>query len=67
MVIFYMVASLVGGAITAALFGQHGLLTALIAAPVGGSLSAVLAGLALVRYRPSGNGAEAVPPEVVWC
>ena len=66
-VIFYMVASILGGAISAALFGQNGLLAALLAAPFGGSLSALLASSLLVSRRASGHGWDAVPREIVWC
>src|SRR5215213_2711341 len=42
MIIIYMAASIIGGTATAALVGQHGLLLGLLAAPLGGSLSALL-------------------------
>ena len=67
MVIIYMVATIVGGAATAALFGQHGLLTALVAAPFGGSLMATATALFLVQRSPSSARSRDVPQGVVWC
>ncbi len=67
MVIIYMVASVVGGAATAALFAQDGLLTALVAAPFGGSLMATATALFLVQRIPSSARSRDVPQGVVWC
>jgi hypothetical protein len=65
MLVMYLVASILGGGATAALVGQHSLLLGLLAAPLGGSLSALAAApLALRRFpkRPS------LPSDdVVWC
>ena len=63
MIFIYMAASMIGGAATAALVGQHSVLLGLIAAPLGGSLSA----LAAAPLAAAGSRNEAVPPEVVWC
>ena len=67
MVIVYMVASLFGAAITAALCGANGVLTALLAAPFGGSLSAVIAAWALAPQRPVQGASRPIPAGVVWC
>jgi hypothetical protein len=66
MVIVYMAASIIGGAATFSLVGQHSLLLGLLAAPLGGSLSA-LAATSLAARSPSPRERAAVPPEVVWC
>ena len=64
MIIIYMAASIIGGTVTAALAGQQGLLFGLLAAPLGGSLSALaVAPLALGRSAKS----EGLPSGVVWC
>ena len=63
MVIIYMAAALIGGAITSALVWQQGLLLSILAAPLGGSLSALAAAPLVLRS----SRAEAISPEVVWC
>jgi hypothetical protein len=62
MVIIYAVVSIVGAATTAALLGQHSLLFAVVAAPLGGSLSAAVCAVVFASYDRS----EAIPPHVVW-
>ena len=64
MTIIYMAASIIGGAAAAALVGQSGLALALLAAPIGGSLSA-LATAQLVNTSTASR--QGVPPEIVWC
>jgi hypothetical protein len=65
MLIVYLVASIIGGGATAALVGQHSLLLGLLAAPLGGSLSA-LAAAPFAMHRSSEW--QALPSDdVVWC
>ncbi len=65
MAIIYMVASIIGGGATAALVGQHSLLLGLLAAPLGGSLSALAATPLALRRSPK---RQALPSDdVVWC
>ena len=64
MFVIYLAASVIGGAATAVLMGQHGLLIGLLMAPLGGSLFALAATLiALRRSRKP----RPIPPDVVWC
>jgi hypothetical protein len=68
MVIVYSTVSLLGGLITAMIVGQHSLPLGILAAPFGGSLSAVAA--AALVFGKGGSPArerEVVPAGVVWC
>jgi len=64
MIIIYMAASIIGGTATAALVGQHSLLLGLLAAPLGGSLSALAAIPLALGGLPK---RQSVPSDVVWC
>jgi hypothetical protein len=64
--IIYMASSIIGGVVTASMFGQHDLLTGILSVPVGGSLVTAAAALLLMFY-PSSRKPEAVPPGVIWC
>ena len=66
MIIVYMAASIIGGAATATLVGQHSLLLGLLAAPLGGSLAALVAAPLALQGSLS-RKSHAIPPEVVWC
>ncbi len=65
MVIIYLASSLIGGAASAALIGQHSLLLGLLAAPLGGSLTAGAAALWAARELPLKKAD--IPQGVLWC
>ncbi|MPR12705.1 hypothetical protein [Microvirga tunisiensis] len=74
MVVAYAFLSIIGGLITAFLFGQNNLMVGLLAAPLGGSLLVAvaaplytLASSSLRKASSSTREASPVPSGVVWC
>jgi hypothetical protein len=67
MVVAYAFLSIVGGLITAFLFGQNNLMVGLLAAPLGGSLLVAVAAPLYTLVYSSAREACHVPPGVVWC
>lgn len=65
MFVIYMATCLTGTAATAALVGQYSLWLGLLAAPLGGSVSA-LAATPLALRRPANRRRETMPQGVVW-
>ena len=65
MFVIYMATCLIGGAATAALVGQYSVWLGLLAAPLGGSLSA-LAATPLALRRSANRHGETMPHGVVW-
>jgi hypothetical protein len=66
MMTIYIAASIIGGVMTASLFGQHDLLTGILSGPVGGSMLTAMAAL-LLADPSSPRKQEAVPRGVIWC
>ena len=64
MIIVYTTASIIGGAATVALGGQHSLLLGVLAAPLGGSLVALATALFALRRS---SRTQTAPPDVIWC
>ena len=61
--IFVGLVAIIGGIATATLMSPHGFLLAVLAAPLGGSLSALLGALYLAYRRSAGRKAVSIPED----